>query len=99
LVPNRLCNQINLFATAWQRTLNKHGPIRSKDAIPYAVAKAERVSPVSFHAPDKGLNNSLPSSQQSIQKVVGYALKYFSRCGEDIWDCIVEECQKVRQDL
>lgn len=35
------------------------------------------------------------SSQQSIQKVVGYALKYFSRCGEDLWDCIVEECQKV----
>ncbi|CCM06043.1 uncharacterized protein FIBRA_08289 [Fibroporia radiculosa] len=30
----------------------------------------------------------------SIQKVVGYALKYFSGCGEDLWDCIVEECQK-----
>lgn len=39
--------------------------------------------------------NQLSSSQQSIQKVVGYALKYFSRCGEDLWDCIVEECQKV----
>jgi len=25
---------------------------------------------------------------------VGYALKYFSGCGEDLWDCIVEECQK-----
>lgn len=34
-------------------------------------------------------------SQQSIQKVVGYALKYFARCGEDLWDCIVEECQKA----
>ncbi|THH09643.1 hypothetical protein EW145_g1872 [Phellinidium pouzarii] len=34
------------------------------------------------------------SSQQSIQKVVAYALKYFSRCGEDLWDCVVEECQK-----
>ncbi|OBZ74069.1 CTD kinase subunit gamma [Grifola frondosa] len=38
--------------------------------------------------------NALISSQQSIQKVVGYALKYFSGCGEDLWDCIVEECQK-----
>ena len=28
--------------------------------------------------------------------MVGYALKYFSRCGEDLWECIVEECQKVR---
>jgi hypothetical protein len=38
----------------------------------------------------------IPSTQQSIQKVVGYALKYFSRCGEDLWECIIEECQKVR---
>ncbi|KAI0070348.1 hypothetical protein K474DRAFT_1631966 [Panus rudis PR-1116 ss-1] len=36
----------------------------------------------------------LDASQQSIRKVVGYALKYFSRCGEDLWDCILEECQK-----
>ncbi|EJD08292.1 uncharacterized protein FOMMEDRAFT_101733 [Fomitiporia mediterranea MF3/22] len=36
----------------------------------------------------------LNASQQSIQKVVAYALKYFSRCGEDLWDCVVEECQK-----
>ncbi|TDL22983.1 hypothetical protein BD410DRAFT_787796 [Rickenella mellea] len=36
----------------------------------------------------------LNASQQSIQKVVTYALKYFSRCGEDLWDCLVEECQK-----
>jgi hypothetical protein len=35
------------------------------------------------------------SSQQSIQKVVAFALKYFSRCGEDLWECIIEECQKV----
>ncbi len=38
---------------------------------------------------------ALTSSQQSIQKVVGFALKFFSQCGEDLWDCIVEECQKV----
>ncbi|KDQ20169.1 hypothetical protein BOTBODRAFT_27576 [Botryobasidium botryosum FD-172 SS1] len=36
----------------------------------------------------------LNATQQSIQKIVGYALKYFSRCGEDLWECIVEECQK-----
>ncbi|KAF8589510.1 hypothetical protein K439DRAFT_1383407 [Ramaria rubella] len=36
----------------------------------------------------------LTASQQSIQKIVTFALKYFSRCGEDLWDCIVEECQK-----
>jgi hypothetical protein len=39
------------------------------------------------------------SSQQSIQKVVAFALKYFSRCGEDLWECIIEECQKVRYHL
>ncbi|KAJ7729645.1 CTD kinase subunit gamma CTK3-domain-containing protein [Mycena maculata] len=36
----------------------------------------------------------LNASQQSIQKVVGFAVKYFPPCGEDLWDCIVEECQK-----
>ncbi|KAF8525999.1 CTD kinase subunit gamma CTK3-domain-containing protein [Hysterangium stoloniferum] len=36
----------------------------------------------------------LSASQPSIQKTVSFALKYFSRCGEDLWDCIVEECQK-----
>ncbi|KAF9222283.1 hypothetical protein BS17DRAFT_182051 [Gyrodon lividus] len=41
-----------------------------------------------------GLLRKLNATQQSIQKVVGYALKYFSRCGEDLWECIIEECQK-----
>ncbi|KAL0955557.1 hypothetical protein HGRIS_001796 [Hohenbuehelia grisea] len=36
----------------------------------------------------------LNATQQSIQKVVGFAIKYFPPCGEDLWDCIVEECQK-----
>ena len=35
------------------------------------------------------------SSQQSIQKVVSFAVKYFPPCGEDIWDCIIEETEKV----
>ncbi|KAI0045528.1 hypothetical protein FA95DRAFT_1596784 [Auriscalpium vulgare] len=36
----------------------------------------------------------LNASQQSIQKVVSYALKFYAQCGEDLWDCVVEECQK-----
>jgi len=32
-------------------------------------------------------------SQQSIQKCVGYALKYYPRCGEDLWSCIIDECR------
>lgn len=40
------------------------------------------------------LLRKLNASQQSIQKIVGYALKFFSGCGEDLWDCLVEECQK-----
>ncbi|KAK1217341.1 hypothetical protein PQX77_020002 [Marasmius sp. AFHP31] len=31
---------------------------------------------------------------ESIQKVVTFAVKNHSQCGEDLWDCIVEECQK-----
>jgi CTD kinase subunit gamma len=40
-------------------------------------------------------NTSFNRSQPSIQKVVGYALKYCARCGEDFWDCIVQECRTV----
>ncbi|KAF8957356.1 CTD kinase subunit gamma CTK3-domain-containing protein [Flammula alnicola] len=36
----------------------------------------------------------LNASQQSIQKVVSFAIKHFPPCGEDIWDCIIEETQK-----
>lgn len=38
----------------------------------------------------------LSASQQSIQTVVSYALKYGRKCGEDLWDCIMEESGKVR---
>ncbi|KAL4063044.1 CTD kinase subunit gamma CTK3-domain-containing protein [Scleroderma yunnanense] len=41
-----------------------------------------------------GLLRKLNATQQSIQKVVSYALKYFPKCGEDLWECVVEECQK-----
>jgi CTD kinase subunit gamma len=44
-----------------------------------------------------GLLRKLNASQQSIQTVVSYALKYGRKCGEDLWDCIVEECGKVCQ--
>ncbi|KAI0764289.1 CTD kinase subunit gamma CTK3-domain-containing protein [Trametes elegans] len=36
----------------------------------------------------------LDASQQSIKKIVGYAVKFFPSCGEDLWDCLVEESQK-----
>ncbi|KAG6815377.1 hypothetical protein H0H93_009994 [Arthromyces matolae] len=41
-----------------------------------------------------GLLKRLSASQQSIQRVVVYAIKNFAGCGEDLWDCILEECQK-----
>jgi len=40
------------------------------------------------------LMRGLNASQNSIHKVVRFALKYFSKCGDDLWDCVVEECQK-----
>ncbi|WWC62220.1 uncharacterized protein I303_104815 [Kwoniella dejecticola CBS 10117] len=40
------------------------------------------------------LIRKLNASQQSIQKVVVYAIKYGSKCGEDLWECIIEQCGK-----
>ncbi|KZV99395.1 hypothetical protein EXIGLDRAFT_712212 [Exidia glandulosa HHB12029] len=41
-----------------------------------------------------GLLRKLDAKQQSIQKVVSFALKHFDRCGEDLWDCVIEECTR-----
>ncbi|OCF31950.1 CTD kinase subunit gamma [Kwoniella heveanensis BCC8398] len=40
------------------------------------------------------LLKKLNASQLSIQKVVSFAIKYGSRCGEDMWECVVEQCGK-----
>lgn len=37
----------------------------------------------------------LTSSLASIQKVSAFALKHGPRCGDDIWDCLVDECAHV----
>lgn len=39
----------------------------------------------------------LTASQQSIAKVVDFAAKQATSAADDIWDCILGECQKVRQ--
>ncbi|EJD38687.1 hypothetical protein AURDEDRAFT_91842 [Auricularia subglabra TFB-10046 SS5] len=40
------------------------------------------------------LLRKLDAKQQTIQKVVAFALKHFPRCGEDLWDCVIEECTR-----
>jgi CTD kinase subunit gamma len=37
----------------------------------------------------------LTASQQSISKVVDYAIRYATTASDDIWDCIVSECSKT----
>lgn len=39
-----------------------------------------------------GLLSRLSSSLPSITKVASFALKHGPRCGDDIWDCLVDEC-------
>lgn len=38
---------------------------------------------------------TLNASQQSIHKVVAFAVKYGARCAEDLWECVVDEVGKV----
>ena len=37
----------------------------------------------------------LNASQQSIQKIVAFALRHATRSADDIWDCIMTECARV----
>jgi len=41
------------------------------------------------------LLRKLNASAQSIQKVVGFAVKYGAKCGEDLWEVVMDECEKV----
>jgi CTD kinase subunit gamma len=41
------------------------------------------------------LVRTLNASQQSIQKVVSFAVKYGAKCGEDLWECVGDEIGKV----
>lgn len=41
------------------------------------------------------LLRKLNASQQSIQKVTSFAINYGARCGEDLWECVIEQCNKV----
>ena len=40
----------------------------------------------------------LNASQQSIQKVLTFAMKHASKA-EDVWSCIVSQCEKVSRPL
>ncbi|KAK4055205.1 hypothetical protein OIV83_000485 [Microbotryomycetes sp. JL201] len=41
------------------------------------------------------LLSRLSSSLQSIHKCTSFALKHSSRCADDIWDCLMEECARA----
>ncbi|KAL8293051.1 hypothetical protein RQP46_000745 [Phenoliferia psychrophenolica] len=42
-----------------------------------------------------GLLSKLTSSLASIQRVSAFALKHGPKCGDDIWDCLVDEASQV----
>ena len=46
---------------------------------------------VEFNGLLRKLNATLPS----IQKVGAYAIRYGSRCGEDLWECIMQQSSQV----
>lgn len=46
-----------------------------------------------------GLLKRLNASQQSIQKIVTYALRYAHKCADNIWDCIMTECAKESANM
>jgi hypothetical protein len=35
------------------------------------------------------------SSQRSIQDAIKFVMPHFSRCGEDLWDCVTEAISEV----
>lgn len=41
----------------------------------------------------------LNASEQSIRKTVAYALRYATRCPDDIWDCVMTECSKAPSSM
>jgi CTD kinase subunit gamma len=40
---------------------------------------------------------TLNASQPSIEKLVGFCIKHGAQCGEDLWECVLEQTQQVRR--
>lgn len=38
---------------------------------------------------------TLNASQPSIEKLVGFCIKHGAQCGEDLWECVLEQTQQV----
>ncbi|PVF93554.1 hypothetical protein CPB86DRAFT_790007 [Serendipita vermifera] len=57
------------------------------------------MDPFEAHMKFVNLLKKLNASQPSIQKVVEFALQHYAKCGEDFWDCIVQECEKASVNM
>jgi CTD kinase subunit gamma len=44
----------------------------------------------------QALLKRLNASQQSIEKVLSFADRHVAKASADLWDCILNECGKVR---
>ena len=78
-----------------------HIPVRQLSSLLSSYSSYNhRPTAMSFDAFEARLQflqllRKLNASAQSIQKVVGFAVKYGAKCGEDLWEVVMDECEKV----
>lgn len=59
------------------------------------VEDNQKMDPFQIRLECLQLVRRLTASQQSIMKVVDFAVRYAAVAAEDIWDCLLTECGKV----
>lgn len=53
--------------------------------------------PFEIHMQLLALMRRLSASHQSIDNVVAFLVRYRDKCADDLWECVTDECQKVRE--
>lgn len=52
--------------------------------------------PFEIHMQLLALLRRLSASHQSIDNVVAFLVRYRDKCADDLWECVTDECEKVR---
>ena len=60
------------------------------------ICKHTAMDPFQIRMDFLDLLRRLNASQQSIRTIVSFALRYAMQSADDIWDCVMTECSRVR---
>ena len=71
-------------------------PFSFANPQPLVISGSMDYDPFEIHMQLLALLRRLSASHQSIDNVVAFLVRYRDKCADDLWECVTDECQKVR---